>query len=124
MWAPKSGTKKGLRQIPMHDKVHEVLKERKENAGKASQFVFPGKNGGVLRTKLRRELMRATKAIGIPEFTRVHDLRRTFISFMAMRGVPRDTIKDIVGHVDDETYEIYRETSPEHLRESIGKLRF
>ena len=50
-------------------------------------------------------MVRATRAIGMPEFTRVHDLRRTFISFMAMQGVPRDTIKDIVGHVDDETYE-------------------
>ena len=124
VWIPKSRKSKGLRQIPMHDKVCEVLKKRESNSAKGSGFVFPDRHGGVLKTKLRRELMRATKAIGIPEFTRVHDLRRTFISFMAMQGVPRDTIKDIVGHVDDETYEIYRETSPEHLMASISKLSF
>lgn len=122
LWTPK--TKKGKREIPIHNKLLSILKERKNNHQDTSDFVFPDHNGGILKRKLRRELIRAMRAIGINDFTRVHDLRRTFISFLAMQGVPRETTMDIVGHVDESTYELYRESSLNHRIESVNKLNY
>ncbi len=121
-WTPK--TIKGKREIPIHDKLYAILEERKKNHTDESNFVFPDRTGGILRKKLRDILVRAMRAIGVNDFTRVHDLRRTFISFMAMQGVPRETTMDIVGHVDESTYELYRESSLNHRIESVNKLNY
>jgi len=116
--------KNGNREIPIHEKLFAILEERKKNHTDDSDFVFPDHNGGILKRKLRRELIRAMRAIKINDFTRVHDLRRTFISFLAMQGVPRETTMDIVGHVDESTYELYRESSLNHRIESVNKLNY
>ena len=122
IWTPK--TKNGKREIPIHGKLYTILKDRKKKNKNRSNFVFPDKKGGVLKLKLRNILIKIMRSIGINDFTRVHDLRRTFISFMAMDGVPRETTMDIVGHVDEDTYELYRESTRKHREESINKLRF
>ncbi len=121
-WTPK--TKNGKREIPIHDQLHQVLVARKKGHQDKSNFVFPDESGGILKRKLRRDLIRVMRAIGVKDFTRVHDLRRTFISFMAMAGVPRETTMDMVGHVDEATYDLYRESTRKHRIESVNKLDF
>ena len=122
IWTPK--TKNGKREIPIHDKLYTILEYRKKRHKDKSNFVFPDHNGGILRRKLRDQLIRVMRAIGIKDVTSVHALRRTFISFMAMAGTPRETTMDIVGHVDEATYEIYRESTRQHRQESVNKLDF
>ncbi len=122
LWRPK--TKKGKREIPIHDDLFKVLSDRKKRSQNTSTFVFPDKDGGILTRRIREDMIRTMRAIGIDDFTRVHDLRRTFISLLAEAGVPRETTMDIVGHVDEETYELYRESSLQHRRDSVNKLDF
>jgi len=122
LWTPK--TKNGKREIPIHHRLYTILKSRKKKHKDKSNFVFPDHRGGILRRKLRDQLIRAMRTIGIEDFTEVHGLRRTFISFMAMAGVPRGTTMDMVGHVDEETYELYRESTRKHRLESVNKLDF
>ncbi len=122
IWAPK--TQKGKREIPIHSRLCEILKARKMVHSDKSDFVFPDKQGGIIKKKLREEMIRSMRKIGIYDFTRVHDLRRTFISFLAMQGIPRETTMDIVGHVDESTYELYRTSSLTHRIESVDKLNY
>ncbi len=121
-WTPK--TKNGKREIPIHEQLYQILTNRKKRHKDKGGFVFPDEKGGILKRKLRRDLISVMGAIGIKDFTRVHDLRRTFISFMAMAGVPRETTMDMVGHVDEATYDLYRESTRKHRIESVNKLDF
>lgn len=111
-WSAKSKHDRGRREIPIDDVVMEIFKRRESSN---ETFVFaPYTDPGQFNKKVRLRLMKHMKAIGIPEFTHPHWLRHTFISWLAMAGKPKESIKDIVGHVDDETFELYRHTTREH----------
>lgn len=61
------------------------------------------------------------RVIGIQDFTSAYDSRRMFISLMAMAmdAVLRETTMDMVGHVDEATYDLYRESSRKQRIESV-----
>jgi integrase len=54
---------------------------------------------------------------------RLHDLRHTFGSWLAMEGVKIQVIKDLMGHQDIKTTMIYSHLSQEHLGEAAEKIR-
>ncbi len=112
-WSAKSKHDRGKREIPIDDIVLEILERRRK--GSKDVFVFaPYTDPGKWNKKIRLLIMRYMKAIGIPEFTRPHWLRHTFISWLAMAGKPKESIMDIVGHVEEDTFERYRHTTKEH----------
>ena len=51
-----------------------------------------------------------------------HDLRHTYGSHLAMRGVPLKVIQELMGHVTIEMTERYAHLSPDTRREAIGVL--
>lgn len=72
---------------------------------------------------LRRQFLRlvaaTAKALGVPALERVtiHDLRRSYISLAARRGVPVKVIAERVGHRSTRvTQDIYQRTYPEMHR--------
>ena len=54
---------------------------------------------------------------------RLHDLRHTFASHLAMAGVALQTIQALLGHEDIKATQIYAHLSESHLREAAGKLK-
>jgi len=120
-WSAKSKRDRGRREIPIDRVAREILARREKGA--KDTFVFaPYTQPEQWNKKVRRRLMTHMKAIGIPEFTHPHWLRHTFISWLAMAGMPKESIKDIVGHVDDETFELYRHTTQEHKKGLLDAL--
>lgn len=53
---------------------------------------------------------------------RLHDLRHTYGSYMAMAGVDLYTIGKMMGHLDIKSTQIYAHLSPEHLAQAQTKL--
>ncbi len=53
---------------------------------------------------------------------RLHDLRHTAASYLAMEGVSLDTIGVILGQKDKKVTEIYRHLLPGHMQEQMEKL--
>ena len=51
-----------------------------------------------------------------------HDLRHSFASWLAMRGVPIYDIAKLLGHKSVRMSERYAHLSPAHLRSSIAVL--
>ncbi|HXX93480.1 MAG TPA: tyrosine-type recombinase/integrase [Planctomycetota bacterium] len=112
-WSAKSKHARGKREIPIDDAALLILERHEKGAN--DLFVFsPYTDPGKWNKKVRMRLMRYMKAIGIPEFTRPHWLRHTFISWLAMAGKPKESIMDVVGHVEEDTFERYRHTTQEH----------
>jgi site-specific recombinase XerD len=76
---------------------------------------------GLLKLTLRRALQRA----GITrEQGRIgwHDLRHTYGSHLAMRGIPLTVIKELMGHATIDMTERYAHLSPDTRREAVGVL--
>jgi integrase len=55
---------------------------------------------------------------------RLHDLRHTFASHLAQKGVSQKKIQELLGHAKLSTTDIYTHLFPEHLREAMDQLGF
>jgi site-specific recombinase XerD len=121
-WHPKTGE----REIPMNQAGHDLLKELKQKNDKhlKSDFVFPHKDGGKIREKLRRQIISVAKKIGIEGLTKLHSLRHTYPSHLVMKGVDLPTVQKLMGYSDIETTMIYSHLTPDHLADAVEKLEF
>ncbi len=121
-WQPKTGE----RDIPIGPQLCDILLKLKEenDAGLISNFVFPHKDGGKIKIKLRDKMIEVAKKAGIPELTRLHTLRHTFASHLVMQGVDLPTVMKLMGHSDIQTTMIYAHLAPDHLADAVEKLPF
>lgn len=118
-WEPKTSE----RNIPMNDKLVEVLQEHKK--GSRNNLVFPDKNGEIIdKNRLRMQLIRIAKQCGFPDVTKLHSLRHTFASHLVMSGVDLPTVKKLMGHSDIETTMIYSHLADDHVDKAVEKLEF
>jgi len=121
-WHPKTGE----REIPMNQGTFDLLKKLKaENEkGLKSGFVFPARDGGKIKEKLRRQLIRIAGKAKIRDLTKLHSLRHTYASHLVMKGVDLPTVQKLMGHSDIQTTMIYSHLAPDHLADAVEKLEF
>lgn len=97
----ESSTKSGrVRQVPLADQAAAALKwlSQREHFTTPDDLVFCNALGRPLdESALRRRYRRAQAASGVRPL-RFHDLRHTFGSLLAMRGVDVVTIQKAMGH--------------------------
>ncbi len=119
-WGPK--TESSARTVPLCDPAVEALQmawERAEKRKVRSSLVFPGRKGPL--NDIRESLNGACKRAGVPHI-RVHGLRHTFGSQMAMAGADPFAIMKAMGHTDIKTTMIYVSLGKSHIREQVEKL--
>jgi integrase len=97
------------RKVPMSPALFQILADKRFLA--ADAFVFQGISNAFGALKLQPM---AIKAKVTP--LRFHDLRHTFASHLAMRGVPMIKIMDLLGHTKMDSTLIYAHLSPSSLR--------
>jgi integrase len=96
----------------------EGTKQRIREDGDGSPFVFPSarsKSGHIIDVK--KQWAKFRKACGLPD-VRLHDMRRTAGSWMAIRGASQKQIADALGHRSLQSTEIYTELSQQAVREA------
>lgn len=91
---PKNTKSKKAHRIPLSPQAMSILEKAKKLA--VGHYVFPGKSGAHLTT-VKTRFTRVCKNAGITNF-RVHDLRHSYASMLAMDGVPLLTIGHLLGH--------------------------
>jgi integrase len=79
--------------------------------------------GQIPEKRIRLELMKITKAIGCPEFTRAHDLRHLFASRAQEAGINPLLVQNLLGHTTLAMTRRYTHFGQESMREALGKLR-
>ena len=121
-WHPKTGE----REIPMNQGTCDLLKGLKEENAKGlkSNFVFPDRDGGRIKEKLRRQLIRIAEKAKIEGLTKLHSLRHTYASHLVMKGVDLPTVQKLMGHSNIQTTMIYAHLAPDHLADAVEKLDF
>ncbi len=109
---PKSDA---ARTVPVAREVAEALGKHCAGAPvrPAEGLVFVGRHGSHVDAKaFRRRYYEALDRGGLKRI-RIHDLRHTFGTVCAAKGIPLTTIKEWMGHADLATTEIYTAFYPQ-----------
>lgn len=107
------------RHIPLNQEARAVVTAWRAQAY-CDRLVFPGKDGNRL-DNVRKAWSRVLKEAAIEDF-RWHDFRHDFASKLVMRGVPLNTVRELLGHADLSITLRYAHLAPDHKAEAVGWL--
>lgn len=111
-------TKSGeTRTVPLAGRALEMLKQRQRRLD--TPLLFPGRNPKKPAT-LRKPWEAVVKEAGISNF-RIHDLRHTAASYLAMNGASLLEIAAILGHKTLEVTKRYSHLTQGHLTSVIER---
>ncbi len=105
---PYTKTKRD-RKVPMSPALFQILADKRFLP--ADAFVFQGVTNSFGAMKLQPMAIQASVTP-----IRFHDLRHTFASHLAMRGVPMIKVMDLLGHTKMDSTLIYAHLAPSSLR--------
>ena len=115
-------TKNGDSQtIPLSSDAIEILRTRFDEQVPRSKFVFPGKGGRGHIAWVRRSWKRILERAEIDNL-RIHDLRRTLASYMAIQGESSYVSGRMLGHKDQRSTAIYARLNLGPVREAMQKV--
>jgi len=115
---PGARTKNGRsRDVPLNGEARRVLAEREQARPEGAERVFCRPDGSPLGN-LRKAFEGACHRAGIKDF-RFHDLRHSFCSALAQRGVPLQTIAELAGHRTLVMAQRYAHLSPQVLQGAV-----
>ena len=124
----KNSKNKTDRVAYMTDGVKEMLLDKKRNLKEESGIVFKSSKGEKI-TKISHSFFRAVNALGLNDNIvdrkdRVvfHTLRHTFASWLAIKGTPIYTIKELMGHKTLAMTERYSHLIPDIKRKAVENL--
>lgn len=110
-------TKNGSSQtVPLTSLAVEILEAR--NASKVSAYVFPGRGNRGHLVEPKRGWARILKEAGLNDL-RLHDLRRTFASYLSDTGATSTLIGVLLNHRSPTATAIYTRPGIDPLRESM-----
>lgn len=120
-------TEAGVRTIPVHPTLMELVKKRVQNRTAQDSFLFPelSTNRQGLRTDaLGKRFGRLKDSLGFGPELVFHSIRKSFTTFMEQAEVPEGVTADIVGHEKQTiTYGLYSGgTSNQQKLDAILKL--
>lgn len=113
----KSGKR---RHVPLNREAVSVLEAwRAQNP--SDELVFPSPVTGEVLNNVQKAWSAVLSDAEVEDF-HWHDLRHTFASKLAMRGVDLNTIRDLLGHADIKMTLRYAHLAPEHAQTAVELL--
>jgi integrase len=101
-------------EVPINNNIRELIKRKAKN--KIDDKVLDTRN-------LRREWKAAMPVSEIKDFC-IHDLRHTFASHLAMKGIELFTIMRLLAQSDIKSTQIYAHLAPNHKKIAVNMLDF
>jgi integrase len=119
---PKSEASR--RPVAMPEFVQRTLADHLNSRKIESDFVFCTSKGTPFSPRnIVRHFKKVLKKAGLPQTTRLHDLRHTFVSFLLSQNVPPKDVQGIAGHADfSTTMDIYGHLMPGAQKEAARKM--
>ncbi len=102
------------RHVPLNEEAINTLRRWREQSG-------PGAHVFDVATGFKGAWAKLLKRARITHF-RWHDLRHHFASRLVQRGVPLNTVRDLLGHSSVQMSLRYAHLAPDQRREAVAKL--
>jgi site-specific recombinase XerD len=115
------------RVIPMCNKLYNLLKGLSDNSlqTKDSIYVFEKINGvRYLNDHISKSFKKVLVKSSLDKKLKFHSLRHSFASNLIQRGVSLYVIKELLGHSDISTTQIYSHLRSDDLRTAINVLNY
>ena len=104
--------------VPMSDKVIEIVTLlRKKQSGK---YLFANFKGQPMQD-IKKKWQKIRLEINMPHL-RLHDLRHSFASFMANKGIPVRLISELLGHSNIQTTLRYAHVFDKSLKKAVNLI--
>jgi len=114
---PSTNSKsKKPKTLPLNDSAMWVLEQL--GSKDVSPYVFPSPASGKPFTEITRVWYRLRKKAGLPQSTRIHDLRHTFASRLVSSGRSLFDVQKLLGHADPRMSMRYAHLSMEAMQEA------
>jgi site-specific recombinase XerD len=112
------------RIIPIHNKVHSILKNHLPlNKQSANELIFYRKKGIRLNGEfISKQFKKAVRSAELNENIHFHSLRHSFASALVQRGISLYAVKELLGHEDIKTTQIYSHLQKKNLMQAINLL--
>lgn len=106
---------------PHADEALAALALRRRDPSDASEPVVKGAGGGAAYPgALSAAFRRAARLARLPGWVHFHTLRHTYASWLAASGAHPLALRDLLGHRDVTTTQVYAHLAPEHLRAAVS----
>ena len=110
-------------RVQINSIVLGTLAAWRDQSAKASpdDLIFPSPKTGGKFTGVKKAWHGVLKEAKIENF-RWHDMRHDFASQLVMKGVDLNTVRELMGHKDITTTQIYAHLAPEHKLKAVELL--
>lgn len=113
------------RAIPINEKLLVVLQKRfpKVICLNKTQFVFERIPGVIITIDyLSKQFKKAVRAAKLNDKVHLHSLRHSFASNLVQKGVSLYVVKELLGHEDFKTTQIYSHLQQKNLMDAVNLL--
>jgi site-specific recombinase XerD len=111
------------RIIPIHQKVKAILQTRFQLGKDQNNLVFYRYEGIKLYEDfVSKQFKKAVRAAKLNEKVHFHSIRHSFASALVQRGISLYAVKELLGHENIKTTQIYSHLQKENLMEAVNLL--
>ncbi|MGK9476699.1 tyrosine-type recombinase/integrase [Melioribacter sp. OK-6-Me] len=111
------------RIIPIHQKVQTILKNRYQLGKFEDALVFSRYEGIKLNEDfVSKQFKKAVRAAKLNDKIHFHTIRHSFASALVQRGISLYAVKELLGHGNIKTTQIYSHLQKDNLREAVNLL--
>ena len=120
---PTFKTKSGKRRtIPLNETALYILSAR--HGKETSEYVFTLNGKKISEGWLTHAFKKAVYDLRLPDDRlHFHSLRHTFASWLVQEGVSIYAVKELLGHSDVKTTQVYSHLQPGELHSTVNKIQ-
>jgi len=110
------------RIIPLNDISYSILEKYRGNSINPNQYLFTKNLVKFNKDYISKTFKAVIRKLNLSEDLHLHSLRHSFCSNLVNKGVNLYTVKELAGHQDLKTTQIYSHLQTDSLRQAINQL--